>query len=283
MFAPGQDMPGRFNLWKGFAVAPQQGDWSLLHDRIVENICRGALDVAVWVMAWLAAAVQQPGEPAEVALVMRGARGVGKSLFARLFGRLFGPHFIHVSSPRLLTGNFNSHLRDAVVVFADEAFVTGDRATEGVLKTIITEPTIVIEPKHRDAFAAKNVIHLITASNADWVVPAGMDERRFCVLDVGDGHAQNQAYFAESFNRWRTAGWRQCCSTSNNLTIRQSISGSHQTLRARGPKNSLDAAPREVVVRQADARLPIGGGLRLGIGSAAEPTPLGLRAQSSSA
>jgi hypothetical protein len=33
------------------------------------------------------------------------------------------------------------------------------------------------------------------ASNHDWVVPAGLDERRFCVLDVGEKHRQDHPYF----------------------------------------------------------------------------------------
>ncbi len=34
-------------------------------------------------------------------------------------------------------------------------------------------------------------------SNEDWVVPAGKDERRFCVLDVDPRCAQQHDYFRE--------------------------------------------------------------------------------------
>jgi hypothetical protein len=34
-------------------------------------------------------------------------------------------------------------------------------------------------------------------SNEDWVVPAGMNERRFCVLDVDPRCEQNYEYFRE--------------------------------------------------------------------------------------
>jgi hypothetical protein len=40
-------------------------------------------------------------------------------------------------------------------------------------------------------------IRVMITSNNDWVIPAGKDERRFCVIDVGDGVSQNHAYFAE--------------------------------------------------------------------------------------
>ena len=61
-----------------------------------------------------------------------------------------------------------------MVVFADEAFGVEDRSSSGVLKMLITEPTIPIERKGLDVVQAKNVVHLIMASNDDWVIPAGL-------------------------------------------------------------------------------------------------------------
>src|SRR5262249_14671558 len=69
------------------------------------------------------------------------------------------------------------------ILFADEAFWPGDRSAEGTLKRIITELTLIIEKKRFDAFEVANLLHILMATNADWVVPAGMDERRFAVFD----------------------------------------------------------------------------------------------------
>ena len=125
VFSPNEDKPGYYNLWRGFAVEPKAGDWSLLKDHVQDVMCKGDDTLFAYVMAWMAHAVQCPGEPAEVALVLRGDQGVGKGLFVRELGALFGQHFVHVSHPRHLSGNFNAHLQDAVVVFADEAFLRG--------------------------------------------------------------------------------------------------------------------------------------------------------------
>ena len=92
-------------------------------------------------------------------------------------------------------GHFNDHLRDAVVVFADEAFFPGDKQGEGTLKMLITEPIIPIEGKGQNVVFVTNMIHLFLASNHEWVVPAGLDERRFCVLDVSDAHQEDHPYF----------------------------------------------------------------------------------------
>src|SRR5205814_1769665 len=85
-------------------------------------------------------------------------------LAAPAFGALFGQHFLHLSDARHLTGNFNAHLRDACVVFADEAFYAGDKQHEGQLKRLVTEPTLMIEPKFRNPAPARNCLHVIISS-----------------------------------------------------------------------------------------------------------------------
>ena len=196
MFAPGREVPGYFNLWRGFSVTPRPGGWDGMQAHIFNSICRCDKKVYRWLVAWMAAAVQHPGRPGEVAVALRGRRGTGKGFFARWFGQLFAPHFMHINSPRHLMGHFNAHLQDAVVVFADEAFLPGDRQAESTLKMIITEPVIPIERKRVDVISVPNVLHLIIASNNEWVVPAGLDERRFAVLDVDSTWEQDHTFFA---------------------------------------------------------------------------------------
>jgi hypothetical protein len=65
----------------------------------------------------------------------------------------------------------------------------------GELKRLITEPTLTIEPKAVDPFSMSNCLHIIMASNEDWVVPAGMDARRFAVMDVSSQRMGDKAYF----------------------------------------------------------------------------------------
>jgi hypothetical protein len=197
MFAPGaQDVPGVYNLWRGFAIKPEAGDKHLRYlDHIKENVCNNNEEVLAYLLGWMARAVQQPNTSGEVAIVLRGGKGTGKTVFADVFGRLFGRHYWAVADAKFIVGNFNAHLRDCVVLFGDEAFWAGDRKHESVLKALITSRTLVIESKGVDAETAHNNVHLIMASNADWVVPASYDERRFLVLDVAKTRQGNKSYF----------------------------------------------------------------------------------------
>jgi hypothetical protein len=149
------------------------------------------------VMGWLARMVQQPDTQGEVALVLRGEKGAGKGTLGKWLLRLYGQHGVHISQGTHLTGKFNAHLRDAIFVFADEAFFAGDKANEGALKSLITEPYLTVEAKHQNAVTVKNMTHILMASNSDWVVPASGKERRFCVMDVSNDRLQDIPYFAE--------------------------------------------------------------------------------------
>jgi hypothetical protein len=196
-----------YNLWQGFAVEPRPGDWSLLRDHIRNVICGGDERLFRYVISWMACAVQHPERRAEVALVLRGAKGTGKGTFAHAFGYLFGKSYLAISNPLHLTGHFNAHLMNTIVLLVDEGFWAGDKKGEGVLKQLITEPALPIEKKGYDVEQAANRLHVIIASNESWVVPASGLERRFCVLDVSDEHARDTAYFGAMWRQLESGGY----------------------------------------------------------------------------
>ena len=207
VFAPGRELAAdTLNLWQGFTKEPVKGDWSRLRDHILCVICCGDDELFEYLLGWMARTVQEPGTQGEVAIVFRGGRGTGKGTLTHWYGRIFGQHFIYITNAKHLVGNFNAHLRDAVVVFADEAFFAGDKAHESVLKGMVTDPLITIEGKYKNAITARNITHLILASNDDWVVPAGVDERRYCVFDVSSARKQDLEYFAAIHEQMENGG-----------------------------------------------------------------------------
>lgn len=212
VFAPGREVDGALNLWRGFAceaVPPAPGEAGK-HVRYLEhlrnNICRGNEDHYQYLIRWMARAVQMPDLPGYSAVVLRGGQGTGKGIAAREFGALFGPHFKHVSDASRVTGKHNLHLQDCVVLFADEAFFAGDKQHAAALKRIITESTLDIEAKYYDAEITPNYTHIIVASNDQWVVPAEMDDRRFFVLEVGDEQKQQAGYFRKMIEELNDGG-----------------------------------------------------------------------------
>jgi hypothetical protein len=187
---------GKKNLWRGWGVEPAPGDWSLMRAHIKAIIAANNETFDRYVIHWTAFAFQHPDQPAGVALVLRSdEEGTGKGTFARALCKIFGQHALQISDSRYLTGNFNAHLQDCGLLFADEAFWPGDKSAEGTLKRIITEPSLVIEPKGIDPYAVPNCLHLIMSSNQEWVVPVSMSGRRFAVGDVSNERQNDRPYF----------------------------------------------------------------------------------------
>jgi len=208
-FEPGgaKVIDGRFNLWRGWGAKPQPGDWSLMREHIRIVLCAGDEAFFDYVIRWIAWMVQYPGQQAEVATVFIGKRGTGKGTLGKALCRIFGQHQLHLSSPGQFTGRFNEHLRQCSFLFADEAYGPKDRTAEGELKRNITDDTISIEPKGRARFEVPYCLHVMIASNNDWVIPAGESERRFAAQEVSEIHLQDRAWFGPLYKQLREGGY----------------------------------------------------------------------------
>jgi len=196
----------QLNLWQGFTVPPMQGDWSLMRAHIRDVLASGDEASDRYIIRWMAWTLQNPDEPAEVALTFRGEPGTGKGVFGRAMAQVFGQHGLHTGGSEMITGRFNKHFRDCCLLFADEVVWDGDRKAEAKVKTFLTEPTLMIEGKGVDAVTWPNMLHVIISSNSEWVVPAGPFERRYAVFDVAATQRQRRGYFAPLFAELESGG-----------------------------------------------------------------------------
>ena len=198
-FMPGRSIPTIYNLWPGFSVTPDfensESKCALYLGHIKENISRGDLGLYEYITKWMARGVQYPGEPGGAALVMRGKMGIGKGEFARHYGSQFGRCYLPISKPDQITGRFNGHMGECIVLFADECFFAGDPRHEQILKVLVTEKQWMIERKRIDPFRSNSCLHIILACNEEWAVPVDQDDRRFCCIDVGSAHMRDHPYF----------------------------------------------------------------------------------------
>lgn len=209
----GDGTPGYFNLWRGFACAPDPAPaaerarkYQTFRDHLVTNICDGDAQIFRWMWHWLAHLVQRPRERVGTAIVLRGKMGTGKTVMGDIIGSLFPSHYFLVDDPRYLVGQFNAHMASCILLQVDEGFWAGDKAAEGRLKGLVTAPIQMIEAKGVDPIRLENYVRLLFSSNESWVVPAGMDERRFAVLDVAAHAKENHGYFAELYREINAGG-----------------------------------------------------------------------------
>ena len=213
VFAPQQDRgPRWYNLWRGFAFEPaasaEHPAVAALLEHIKENVCNNEPSLFRWLMGFFAHMIQRPWEKHSVAVVFKGGKGTGKNVVAGRIGRLLGGHFLLTSKKRYLVGQFNGHLENCLCLVLDEAFWSGDKEAEGVLKDLISGDEHLIEHKGKEAFTVDNLTRIIIIGNERWVVPASQDERRFAVFTMGDKRQNDRAFFLAMKKGMEAGGYR---------------------------------------------------------------------------
>lgn len=196
-----------YNLWRGFSCTPlaeteeataeMVEGVAMFKEHLLENICKGKEDLYQWLMGFFAHLVQKPWEKPLVAIVFMGKRGTGKNAILDRVGNLVDQHYKVVAHRRYLTGQFNSHFENCIFSVLDEVAWAGDKEAEGVLKDLITGTHHSIEYKGKEPYKVKNLLRVGIVSNEDWCVPAGHEERRFAIFEVGEGRMQDNAFFAK--------------------------------------------------------------------------------------
>ncbi|MBS0627817.1 MAG: hypothetical protein JSS09_06355, partial [Verrucomicrobia bacterium] len=197
---------GNYNIWRGFPVLAKRGDCSLFWKHVKDVICSGNLISYEYVRKWLANLIQKPWVVA-TSLILKGKQGTGKGTFVSAIGKLFGVYYAPLASLDQILGRFNAHLKNIILVFADEAIWGGNRKEVGILKALITESKLFIEAKGRDGYWINNCKHLIASSNEDWVVYLEPDDRRFFILDVSDSHKEDIPYFKAIDDQLENGGY----------------------------------------------------------------------------
>jgi hypothetical protein len=183
-FAPNQDVQGAFNVWRGFSVEPMAGDCSLYLAHVHDHICGGDEKVYAYVLDWMANGMQRPDKPGRTAISLRGDPGAGKGVFVLGYGQIFGRHFLQVTQPDHLTGKFNAHEGEAVLVYADEVAFSGDPKAARVFKTKISEETKLLERKGFDAIEVDNYARYIFSTNEGHPLQIEHNDRRYLALKV---------------------------------------------------------------------------------------------------
>jgi len=208
IFEPGQERPDHYNLWQGYSFEPDEaGDWSLFHEHLLKNVCQEDESLFKWVFGWFADIIQHPDNKSGTSLSLRGQQGSGKTIVGKIFGRLIKRHYTLIDQERYLFGNFNSHMASTILLHSDEGFWGGDPRHVGKLKSLVTSDTQRIEQKGRDSLQVNNYLRLLITTNENWVIPAAFDERRFTVIDVGNGNQQDQDYFVAMLKQMENGGY----------------------------------------------------------------------------
>lgn len=198
--------PTKFNLFNGFHTIPRKGNWDKLKQHIFEVMCHNNEEHYLWIITWLAHIVQFPWEKKGSAIVVRGLKGVGKSIVFTIFQDIMGKYGMSSANASHITGQFNWHFRDKLFMIAEEGLFAGNSREDSILKELITGSSLLMEPKGIDAFQMENYLRIVIISNEEWVVNASSDERRYFVTEASSKYKDNIAYFKSIIEQMESGG-----------------------------------------------------------------------------
>jgi hypothetical protein len=196
-FTPIPQPSNILNQWIPPTVSPQQGNWNIIEDYLLNVICSDDLALYEYVCGWLAHAYQRPEEKPGVIIVLLGDEGVGKGFFIRLLEIIWSRTTLQVSDINRIIGNFNKALETTFIVALDEAVFQGDKKSQDRLKSLITEPTIQIEQKFEPSRTITSVHRYIACTNHDHFSNIRADDRRGVYVRVSNSQKQNTNYFGK--------------------------------------------------------------------------------------
>jgi hypothetical protein len=120
----------------------------------------------------------------ETVLVLVGDRGVGKTLFSKLFFSLVGEQYSAIAKRETLTEKFNSVLKDARAVAFEETGMEGDPESIERMKAFCNSK-LSIEAKGENAFTAENFASMVMSLNGNSRLGVKPQERRFSIPRLG--------------------------------------------------------------------------------------------------
>lgn len=133
-----------FNTWRGWPVAVAQPvDVAVLNtcvtmlDRLLGYLTRDNKYQMEWMKKWIAWTIQHPGVKQQIAPVIVGGQGIGKSFFGNTFVPALMQTLWGTVSPKILEGTFAIEpFIGKMCVFIDEAKFHSEASTDEIKKLI---------------------------------------------------------------------------------------------------------------------------------------------------
>jgi putative DNA primase/helicase len=201
------DAETHVNLFRGLDVPPAAGDCTKLLG-LLQFLCGEAgqdlAPVTEWVLKWTAFPLQHVGAKMQTAIVMHGEEGAGKNLFWGAVSDIYGDHGGTITQMQL-ESQFNDWLSAKLFLVANEVVTSAHRRSHvGLLKNLITEPRVWVNPKNLAARYEANHANLVFLSNELQPLQIGIRDRRYMVIHTPD--ALDRDYYAAAAAEARAGG-----------------------------------------------------------------------------
>jgi hypothetical protein len=186
-----------YNLWSSFSM-------ELIHEYIpklesielfrkhISILCNHEQSIINFVINWIAFMIQYPEKKSKM-LVFVSDEGAGKNTLLEIIKRMIGSKKVFESTnpSRDVWGNFNGRMVDAFLVNLNEISALDFKNANGLVKGLITEPTITINEKGVKPFDIHSYHHFITSTNNEEAIKPSKNDRRNCLIRCSDELVKN--------------------------------------------------------------------------------------------
>lgn len=193
-----------YNTWKGWGVEPKTGDVAMFM-KLVDHIFEGEDPKAKqWYLRWLAFPLQYPGTKLFSSVLIFGRRhGTGKSLLGYTMGRIYGKNFTEIKQ-RNLHENYNEWAENKQFVMGDDVTGSNKREDNDLLKNMITQKELRINPKYIPSYVVPDCINYYFTSNHADAFFLDDDDRRFFVHETRVRPLDEEFYM--DYDLWLDSG-----------------------------------------------------------------------------
>jgi hypothetical protein len=194
-----------FNMWRPFRAELFTGKYTpneealkkiLNHIRILCNHEEAAYQYFIY---WIAQMIQYP-EVKSINPVLVSKQGSGKGTLMKLCTKMMGDEkVLETTVPsRDVWGNFNGMMVNAFLVNLNELSKKETMESEGKIKGLQTDPTLIINSKGKNQFKSRSYHRFLTTTNSDdGGIKTTVDDRRNWIIRASDEKVGDKEYFTE--------------------------------------------------------------------------------------
>jgi len=198
--------PNKFNLWRPFlydkdVMTTEHPDYDEVGVQMwcdhLKILCNHEQPVYEYVVNWVAHSIQQPAIKPECMISLVSDEGVGKNIFTSSLGSMYGAgKKLETPTPeRECWGSFNSPMASCYFVVLSETDKRNTGGAEGKIKALITDYSLVINPKGKDQFIITSYHRMITNSNSADPTKTHKGDRRNLIIRCSDEKKGDEEYF----------------------------------------------------------------------------------------
>lgn len=176
------------NLFGGMDMEPEAGDVEPILDLMRFLVSRVSDDeverdaILHWLTCWIAYPLQNLGTKLRTAVIMHGDEGAGKNFLFDLVVDIYGKYGVLVGQDEL-EDKFNDWRSGKMMVIGDEVSSRAELVhNKNRLKSLITSPSVQINPKNLPRRTEANFINIVFLSNELQPLALDNSDRRYLVI-----------------------------------------------------------------------------------------------------